>query len=1108
MKQNMSVEEAESKYNDAFYTQHLSGSARSARAILGRLWTYFNPSSVLDVGCGYGAWLLAAQELGARDLLGLDGDYVDRGALLVDPSQFAPTDLRTEISISRRYDLALSVEVAEHLPMARAQGFVRDLCRASDVVLFSAATPYQGGEDHVNEQWPEYWGILFRQQKYRCFDLFRNEFWRDPNVESWYAQNVFLFVKAENPLCERLSKYSADAQVLSRVHPEIFLINVTRYRPDATQQLQHEISAWESVVSAYRDGSLELPDVFAPSTDADPLANPFAPGRLNYRDASALRAEVAAAAAASAAAAAADTAASERRLRDERNSMQNALIEVAVRLHERQAQEAVRAAVQAQDAGRHEPAPQQQSLAHVLKRAMPEPLRRQLRRIRDELDVRYLKSSGHFDAAWYLKRNPDVQVLGTDPVRHFVTHGVREGRNPRPDFDINAHLSSRVKGRWLRRNVFVEYLQQRQGDEGFAPVGPERETAIEADPFAQKAARAWYGGERLARQQLFEGSASTVLVNSAEHERQTRLIIDRFLSDLDCEDEVHPVNALAPLEAIREALENTQPRMTVARNAATTTYSIVTPFFAHLAFFRKTAESVARLMAATPGDAATGRIEWIVVNDDPRFDAAALESAIPAEIRPATRILSDGANFGISVRQNQGIDAARNEWILFLDCDDLIESHCATVLDHYIAQLPYCRFISSEIIDIDEDDVELRRRIRTFGPGLLYEKGMNAGHLAAIRRDLFKDVGAFDPRFSGCQDYDFALRTALHEPILLIPEHLYSYRWHTKSQSVGQFKKQARIAETVRRAFLQRFIQHRWPELRRAPEALPSDSHGACLIRTQGRRLELLEEAIQSVLQQTVPMTPCLIVHADMATYESIAQWARRFDGRVEVLHADLPARRRGYPLNVGLDFIEAAGDRFSFFCILDDDDIFYPMFAERLLAVLNTSGADVAYCTTNSRIPGQHAKAAHPPFPTAALVSGNFIPINAYIVRTSLLIRSGVRLREDIHYLEDWDFLLSLLQANGRFALLNETLSEFRIIGDGNVAQKLDPVHFAHCQKLVGLRAGLAAKTCGLGGFYRDLMDFDFSARPELKPGDMGNLQAAREIFDVVNASPTMKGH
>ncbi|QEZ47536.1 glycosyltransferase [Cupriavidus oxalaticus] len=1138
MNQRVIASADETKYTTAFYHQHLSGSARSAGVILGRLLDYLSPSSMLDVGCGHGTWLRSAQQLGIHELHGFDGSHVDKSALLIDPSHFTAKDLREEFTTAHRYDLTVSVEVAEHLPITRGAAFVRDLCRTSDIVLFSAATPYQGGEDHLNEQWPEYWGILFRQCGYRCFDLFRDEFWDNSEVESWYAQNAFLFVKADNLLCERLAKFSADGRVLSKIHPEIFLINVTRYRPDAIAQLEAELDGWRSVVSAFRSGKANLPELSYGHDGASSEINPFTGGRLNYEDSATVRAEIIAANAACIAAAedqdrvirklreqrteireAADR--ERRSLRDERNSTLNALIDTSVRIHEskNEENEALAAAVaagqnkiaelsHALDAVKRENAllHQASALPHVLARALPTPVKKVVRLIRDELDIRYLRSKSHFDSAWYLAQNPDVQAAGVDPIRHFIRYGAAEGRNPRADFDTKRFLANRAKTRRPRRNVFVEYLAWHNGQTQLKPIKSGESAApvltvtgrnANADGVGAEIA-AWYGSKRLTNDQLFEGGARAQ-VDAATHDQQTQIIIDRYLTGLDTEDVLSPVNALAPLSLIRKALQDTTVNALVSPSAAVTTYTIITPFFAHLDFFRKTAESVERLIKATPTNGHVQRIEWIIVNDDPRFDAAALNEAIPAGIRSVTRIISDGLNRGISARQNQGIDAASNEWMLFLDCDDLIESHCVPVLDHYISQFPRCRFISSAIIDIDDNDVEIRRRIRAYGAEGLYENGMNAGHLAAIRRDLFDDIGKFDQRFSGCQDYDLALRVAIREPILLVPEHLYSYRWHTESQSVAQFKRQARISEAVRRAFLQHFMQHNWPETRSGDEGLSQDSRGACLIRTQGQRLELLEEAVNSVLQQTVPVTPCIVVHAGKAAFEIVKQWVGRFGDRVEILHADAPGRRRGYPLNVGLDFVEANAERFDFFCILDDDDIYYPMFAERLSAALRISGADIAYCMTNSRVPGQQPKSAHPPLPTAALVVGNFIPINAYVVRTGLLVKSGARMRDDIHYLEDWDFLLSLMCANARFAVLNETLSEFRIIGDGNTELKQDPEHFEHCRRIVNARGGLVAKHVGLERFYRDVLDFDFSARPSLLPQDRAHIQAALDLITLV---------
>ena len=111
-------------YGASFFTEHVSGSLASARILLPMLFRYYQPQSVVDVGCGLGPWLKAATELGAGDVLGMDGDYVDRDMLVIPRPAFRATDLRERIRLDRRFDLAISVEVAEHLPYERSRDIV------------------------------------------------------------------------------------------------------------------------------------------------------------------------------------------------------------------------------------------------------------------------------------------------------------------------------------------------------------------------------------------------------------------------------------------------------------------------------------------------------------------------------------------------------------------------------------------------------------------------------------------------------------------------------------------------------------------------------------------------------------------------------------------------------------------------------------------------------------------------------------------------------------------------------------------------------------------------------------------------------------------------
>lgn len=182
------------EYDEQFYRYISQDSARSARKLLPVLLDALaeQPESVLDVGCGAGAWLQVWKSFGV-EVMGLDGDYVQSSQLLVEKSEFQEADLSREFDLGRHFSLVQSLEVAEHLPAAGAAGFVASLCRHSDLVLFSAAPPGQGGENHINEQPYDYWRELFGAQGYSMYDVVRPELLQDESIMPWYRYNTFLF---------------------------------------------------------------------------------------------------------------------------------------------------------------------------------------------------------------------------------------------------------------------------------------------------------------------------------------------------------------------------------------------------------------------------------------------------------------------------------------------------------------------------------------------------------------------------------------------------------------------------------------------------------------------------------------------------------------------------------------------------------------------------------------------------------------------------------------------------------------------------------------------------------------------------------------------------
>jgi SAM-dependent methyltransferase len=179
--------------------------------------------SVVDVGCGSGSWLKAFQKNGTRTIFGVDGNATP--VLDIPRDRFLRTDLDKPFKMRERFDLAVSLEVAEHLSPASADLLIRNLTNLAPAVLFSSAIPGQGGAHHVNEQWPGYWAAKFAKRGYKAFDCLRLRVWEDPSVEWWYSQNILLYVKKgyskKNP---KLTSWAASEPPARLIHPRSLTI--------------------------------------------------------------------------------------------------------------------------------------------------------------------------------------------------------------------------------------------------------------------------------------------------------------------------------------------------------------------------------------------------------------------------------------------------------------------------------------------------------------------------------------------------------------------------------------------------------------------------------------------------------------------------------------------------------------------------------------------------------------------------------------------------------------------------------------------------------------------------------------------------------------------
>jgi hypothetical protein len=220
-------------YSDEFYEQQVNKAYRSAFVYASILKKYFNPQQIMDIGCGRGAWLKAFSEINKNsnvnlEVYGLDGPWNSKDKLIINVNDYFSIDLNQlkNFEFNKKVDLIISVETAEHLYPESTESFINRLCDLSDVILFSGAFLGQGGVHHFNERKHSDWASFFIKNGFFVYDIFRPLVWGDSNVNYWYQQNVFLYVKSGSPLINNLSKYGFDPIVnfdfLDCVHYKAF----------------------------------------------------------------------------------------------------------------------------------------------------------------------------------------------------------------------------------------------------------------------------------------------------------------------------------------------------------------------------------------------------------------------------------------------------------------------------------------------------------------------------------------------------------------------------------------------------------------------------------------------------------------------------------------------------------------------------------------------------------------------------------------------------------------------------------------------------------------------------------------------------------------------
>jgi GT2 family glycosyltransferase len=510
---------------------------------------------------------------------------------------------------------------------------------------------------------------------------------------------------------------------------------------------------------------------------------------------------------------------------------------------------------------------------------------------------------------------PDGAVVGQ--ARLYVDRG--EGFTERESHELGEAGVRHIRHVWLDRDVIALRLDPfespgRFGDPAFTLARVSARRAREAQAAARARPRAPRPSEHVTGRA--DAPAPLAPAGDAVHPYEAWLDVNRW-------------NARrAAILAGRLAALTEPPRL-----------SVVMPVYNPAPEF---------LEAAIGSVAAQAYERWeLCLVDDASTDPAVSETLRRwADRDPRIRVIARETNGGVSRATNSGVEAARGEFVAFLDQDDELAPDALGEIALHLGAHPDTDLVYS---DDDKINAQGRRFAPQFKPDWSPElllSCMYLSHLLVVRRRLVLAAGGLRPGYEGSQDYDLALRvTELTDRVGHVPKVLYHWRAWAGSTAASADAKPESIAVGLRavqdaldRRGIRAVAQHpEWAVRARcgmfAHEFADDGPRVAIIIPTKNN-LAMLEACLESLGRTTYKNYQIVIV--DNGGDDAAALAVLRDTG-CTVLRIESPGGRFSFAAlnNRAVDQVDAELVLF----LNDDTEIVAPRWLSQMVGYLGLPG-------------------------------------------------------------------------------------------------------------------------------------------------------------------------